>query len=874
MPYNLRHRVPINYTEVDDEPAETLDVANQNITVQCKSKKRKLSASFNDSRISNLDFKNDSSDYPIKRGRYADLDRSQGSVTTGEINIATSTPRTTSNVKRALFVNHDESIDQEQQKGQVANENLGKKYDVPGDGNCLFWSIFFAYLLPIKDDIKEFETRFRKMFPNSNDIGKVRQILCSLNLESLNAINTNEFIREFVQKLRKRAYVEVEVKPQIHGTPSRRDREHNEWAERMQNAQYDDYNVINQELWGEEKGLNALALLLDICIHEKQTKQKYPSQLSKYDKSTGEQTLLEVKSSITITLSLENDRYNFYYQDTSSNTNLKDSGLGNSLNSSVCEDVSIIKAFSSRKRKHPLDEENISPKVTKTKSNTENEVPVIKYKYSDDLDAILKQEIEKHSANKISKEKYQNRLHEELAIIKKFGYSENFLIAANIAKVCQYFKIRYQLVGSANSSLVAKLLDIHTMDPIENKLLFEVFLSRNHHPDFDFFIDSNQVHIIRDYLIKQAFPGRAGRMLRKDGSVHPSSIGIKPIGSSLKIVNNKFIDCSGSIDKEGFIKFDLLSSKELHNLDQICKQKNISSTEIDINDESTYQLIADGDVEDLFQLRNRRKICEELHPKCFDDLVNLLALNKSRITKNKKEILTGYQISSLYDPQNVFLPTKGIILFKEQIMEAANKYFGVSMNNIYQFLEDLKKVDNDKKKEYIYNVKIYEKLSGCEVEDLFSELQKASSVVFSKAHVVSLAKIVYGLAYVKCHYSVLFKQLYSKKNSICKVNDTSNTCTLNLSTRKSCVSLGVLYQIELIMLVLNRLKIHQYDFLLATEEAGTGKFDDITVRYQDQSKGIYIQAKHLDVEEAYNSINSTELFPVGKIKKCTGMFSI
>ncbi|ABV84894.1 hypothetical protein [Rickettsia massiliae] len=958
--------------------------------------KRVYDTSFQDFSTSNLDCKLSDSPiyYTIKRPRYTDSDRPQDSVVTWKTDLVTSTPRTTPNTKKLFFIDHDKSkqnaIDdkiillnsqnQEQHKGQTTKENLGKKYDVPGDGNCLFWSIFFGYLLPVKNDIKEFATRCSKILPRHN-IEEVKQYCNYLKLESLNTINRNETINSnetigaLIQELRKRAYEEVKVRPNIHGTPTKKDKMHNEWAQIMQNAQYNNDNVISDEFWGEEKGLNALAHLLDININVEPTGQKYPSQLNEYNKDTGKQTPLKVKSNITITLSLENNHYNFYYNDLQHNIPFNinnDSGIGDSFNlSAEVDDLTIVEEIKStkglkhlsicnkdniaksikyadvdrvipdhnvndhikntsspRKRKFLLEQENIPQKkvyniqenviqinvkendFTNTKTSTRhfkkskqsnqdidyNKVPVIKYKNSADLNNILSQEVNKNSTNSNSNtEEYQKRLTEELNIIKQFDYAENFLIAANIVKICQYFDIRYQLIGSANSSLVAKALNIHTINPIEHQLLFEVFLSDDRQPDFDFYIDSEQRHIICNYLITHAYQGRAGWMMKKNNSLHQSAIGIKPVNSNLAIKNGNFTDYNKCTDIKGFIKFDLLSSKELYKFNQVCKQQTDVTKRDSLNDAKTYQLIANGDVQNLFQISKMGKVCKELHPTCFNDLVNLLAVNRSipQIRNTNINILAGKQLSSLIDPLSVFSSTKGVILFKEQIMQAANRYFGVNVKNTYQFLKDLKdkKIGKDEKKQYIKKANIFTD----QADQLFTELQKASSSVFSKAHAISCAKIIYNSAYVKAHYPELFKQVYNPPDNLVrrKLPSTDSLITLddevdntldnstcdqnndqaaNDSIRKSCISLGVLYQLELLMLILNRVS-HQHDFLLATEEVSTGKFDDITIRYQSQNKGIYIQAKYIDVEEAYNSIGSTKLFPKGK-RQHTAMFSI
>lgn len=52
-----------------------------------------------------------------------------------------------------------------------------KEVDVPGDGNCLFWSVALAYLTPVKFDDGAFRERFQKLFASDNDIQAIQKLI-------------------------------------------------------------------------------------------------------------------------------------------------------------------------------------------------------------------------------------------------------------------------------------------------------------------------------------------------------------------------------------------------------------------------------------------------------------------------------------------------------------------------------------------------------------------------------------------------------------------------------------------------------------------------------------------------------------------------
>ncbi len=96
---------------------------------------------------------------------------------------------------------------------------------------------------------------------------------------------------------------------------------------------------------------------------------------------------------------------------------------------------------------------------------------------------------------------YMERLQMELNVITKMGFVDYFLIVADYVN---YAKTHDIMVGpgrgSAASSLVAYLLNITTIDPIKNNLIFERFLnpSRITMPDIDIdFVDIKRDNVIQ-----------------------------------------------------------------------------------------------------------------------------------------------------------------------------------------------------------------------------------------------------------------------------------------------------------------------------------------------------------------------------------------
>ena len=92
----------------------------------------------------------------------------------------------------------------------------------------------------------------------------------------------------------------------------------------------------------------------------------------------------------------------------------------------------------------------------------------------------------RHKSREI-RDQVQARLDKEFAVIKMKRLAGYFLVVGDISDFCKREKILSQGRGSAANSVVCYALGITAVDPIENKLLFERFLSEKYeqYPDID-----------------------------------------------------------------------------------------------------------------------------------------------------------------------------------------------------------------------------------------------------------------------------------------------------------------------------------------------------------------------------------------------------
>jgi error-prone DNA polymerase len=97
------------------------------------------------------------------------------------------------------------------------------------------------------------------------------------------------------------------------------------------------------------------------------------------------------------------------------------------------------------------------------------------------------------------------QLAHELDVIHRCGLAEFFLINWDIVRFCNERRIPAQGRGSAADSIVAYVLDITKVDPIEHDLLFERFLTEDSHtmPDIDLDIATNDREDVIQYVYRK-----------------------------------------------------------------------------------------------------------------------------------------------------------------------------------------------------------------------------------------------------------------------------------------------------------------------------------------------------------------------------------
>ncbi|WP_064579912.1 DNA polymerase III subunit alpha [Streptobacillus moniliformis] len=217
------------------------------------------------------------------------------------------------------------------------------------------------------------------------------------------------------------------------------------------------------------------------------------------------------------------------------------------------------------------------------------------------------------------------------------------------------------------------------------------------------------------------------------------------------------------LESLGYLKMDLLGLKNLNVVKNVIKKVN---EDIDIYNlpeyEEAFNLLNTGNTIGIFQCESRgiTQLAMNLKIHSLEDIALLLALYRPGplesglipsliVMKNNKNI----KIKTV-DPmiEDILLPTYGVLVYQEQVMEIAQKISGYSLAKADELRKAIGKKNvellKQNRKDFIENAIIPKQRA----EKIYDLIDNFGNYGFNKAHAISYANITYQTAYLKAKY--------------------------------------------------------------------------------------------------------------------------
>jgi len=250
------------------------------------------------------------------------------------------------------------------------------------------------------------------------------------------------------------------------------------------------------------------------------------------------------------------------------------------------------------------------------------------------------------------------------------------------------------------------------------------------------------------------------------------------------------------VESLGLLKMDFLGLRNLSIIDDALDLiREVHGVEVDIDnvnldDETTYDLLRRGDSIGVFQLESSpmRALMRSLAPTGFDDVAALVALYRpgpmaANMHNDYADRKNGRKdITLLHDDlEEILGDTYGLMIYQEAMMRVAQKIAGYSLEEA----DNLRKACGKKNRELIaqHRVQFVEGTANNGYDAhlgtaLFDIIEPFADYAFNKSHAFGYGLISYQTAYLKANYPVEYMAalLTSAKSNLDRAAILLNDC--------------------------------------------------------------------------------------------------
>jgi DNA polymerase-3 subunit alpha len=225
------------------------------------------------------------------------------------------------------------------------------------------------------------------------------------------------------------------------------------------------------------------------------------------------------------------------------------------------------------------------------------------------------------------------------------------------------------------------------------------------------------------------------------------------------------------VEPAGLVKFDFLGLKTLTVLrkttDFIARRGIVIDLgALPLDDKKTYELLARAEGMGVFQLESQgmRRALLDMRPDCFEDIIALVALYRPGPMANiptycarKHKLEKPDFIHPKLEP--ILRETHGVIIYQEQVMQAAQILAGYSLGQADLLRRAMgKKIRSEMAAQRNDFVKgsVERGVERTQADAIFDSLERFAEYGFNKSHAAAYALIAYQTAYMKANYPVEF----------------------------------------------------------------------------------------------------------------------
>ena len=226
------------------------------------------------------------------------------------------------------------------------------------------------------------------------------------------------------------------------------------------------------------------------------------------------------------------------------------------------------------------------------------------------------------------------------------------------------------------------------------------------------------------------------------------------------------------VEAIGLVKFDFLGLTTLTILDWTLRfirlldpANDLRLEELSLDDTAAYKVFATGNTTAVFQFESRgmRELLTQARPDRFEDIIALVALYRPGPMDLIPEFIARKHgrafeyLHPLLEP--VLRPTYGIMVYQEQVMQAAQVCAGYSLGGadlLRRAMGKKKPEEMAKQREIFVTGAATKEIGDAKANEIFDYMEKFAGYGFNKSHAAAYALVAYHTAYMKAHHTAAF----------------------------------------------------------------------------------------------------------------------
>jgi DNA polymerase-3 subunit alpha len=225
------------------------------------------------------------------------------------------------------------------------------------------------------------------------------------------------------------------------------------------------------------------------------------------------------------------------------------------------------------------------------------------------------------------------------------------------------------------------------------------------------------------------------------------------------------------VEQVGLVKFDFLGLRNLTIIELAQNYiRDLTGTEVDVaklplDDADAYKIFASGNTTAVFQFESTgmKKMLIEAKPKQFEEIIAFVALYRPGpmdLIPDFTRRMHGESFEYLHPLlEPVLAPTYGIMVYQEQVMQAAQVCGGYTLGGADMLRRAMgkKKVEEMVAQRAMFVKGAAEKgIDEAKANEIFDYMEKFAGYGFNKSHAAAYALVAYHTAWLKAHHCAAY----------------------------------------------------------------------------------------------------------------------